>query len=138
MKRLPLSPRTLVAMVAAAIVGSLLVWFYAPGTERSADPIPDPLEPYLLVKRSDVVFRWAIPSDGSPVYVEVLQAEEEVSRAGEPALRRIWISETVRRGLLRLPGDAPVPDGPLYWRPVAVPETGEPRPGTTMTFEIYW
>ncbi len=138
MARRPLLNRkTLGMMLAAAILGTAALWFFAPEQELSPDPIPDPLEPELLVKRADVVFRWTIPSDRTPVYIEVLQAIDDVRTPGEPALRRVWASEPLRRGLLRLPGDAPLPAGPLYWRPVGVTETGEYRQGDTMTFEIY-
>ncbi|ANM30336.1 hypothetical protein ABI59_13295 [Acidobacteria bacterium Mor1] len=137
-RRALLTRKTIGMMIAAAVVGVGALWFLAPEQELSPDPIPDPLEPELLVKQADVVFRWTIPSDRTPVYVEILQAIEDVRSPGEPALRRVWASEPLRRGLLRLPVDVRLPAGPLYWRPVGVSETGEYRQGDTMTFEIYW
>ena len=119
-------------MITAALAGGFWMWWQSPDRVLSDDPIPDPLEPFGLTRVADLVFRWTIPSDGSQVYVEILQASAE-----DGGLRRVWASESSRRGALRLPTSVTLTQGEHYWRPVAAPDQGPEQPGSVATFSVY-
>jgi hypothetical protein len=109
------------------ILGSAY-WITRAPVEIAEGLEPDPIDPFGPASPQDLVFRWALPSDGVPVRVEVLDASVR-----EPPL---WVSAAVEGGSLPAPRDVvgAWPRGNLYWRPVAIAADGSKREGPLAAF----
>jgi len=118
------------AFTLLAAIAAIVHWVARPVPEISEGLDPDPIAPYGAAIPAEIVFRWALPADGVPVRVEVLDAN-----ASEPPL---WTSSAVAGGSLRPPSSAvgTWPRGNLYWRPVAIARDGSPRPGPLAAFML--
>lgn len=115
---------SLVFLLGAALVAFLM----RSPVERAAGAAPEAVSPFGSISRADVVFRWALPSDGAPVRVEVLDVR----------LATIWRSEASAEGSLRPPAGVvstwPLDD--LFWMPRAVPAGAPERPGDLAAFTL--
>jgi hypothetical protein len=96
--------------------------------EKAPGLVPDPVAPFGVIARDKLEFRWLLPEDGAPVRVDVLGA------TGKP----LWSSKPSVTGSLR-PSQTETARWPLddlVWRPVAVPEKGQERPGSYAAFTL--
>jgi len=122
---------TSIGIMVGALALAAFLWFSnRPRSEVAAGLIPEASAPFGPVRRAELVFRWALPSDRSPVRVEILDAlASQVP---------VWTSEAVSGDSLR-PATNLVdgwPAADLLWRPVAVPPSGPARPGELAAFTL--
>jgi hypothetical protein len=116
------------ALFAIVLAAAAIPLLLREPAERAAGPAPEAVAPYGIVSRGGLSFRWAIPSDGAPVRVEVFDSRHAP----------IWKSGPSTDGSLRPPKGIveawPLED--LLWMPVAVPGGGPERPGDLAAFTL--
>jgi hypothetical protein len=110
------------------VLGVLVVALRHRQPEKARGLVPEATDPFGIVARANVAFSWLLPSDGAPVRIEVF----------DTAFKPLWSSKPTRSGTLRPPESEcdRWPEDDLLWRPVAVPEQGDERPGDYAAFSI--
>ena len=122
--------RHLVAVAALVALTAVIVllWMRPQPREFSPDLVPRPAAPFGSVPRSELRFHWLLPTDEAPVIVEVLDADRQVVWRSPPSRTGVAVPTNQAAGTL--------PEGDLYWRPVAAPEGEAPRPGELAAFAL--
>ena len=122
-RRAPLTAFLVVALAAGAYY-----LLRPPPREVAPGPAPEAAAPFGPIRRQDLSFRWAVPSDGELVRVEVVTAAGKIALASPLSGSGRWVPT-------RRETDS-IPRGDLYWRPVAVAPSGEELPGDLAAFTL--